>query len=478
MTKPNAMKSWGFWTSMSWLPLALGSAACGQAKSGGGLDPTNLDSGVFLDAGALVLADSGAVIDSGALVQSDTGSPLDASTREDATTMLSDAGGGLDASVEPGPNLLTTGAIGWPSHIGSRLTNTDIQFRVCTRHFPAGSAARNEVEAALAAYNAIEGTSVHFTLVETPHVSEAEMYEHGASCDAPRFYFDYVDAPFPCHGPASYDDCGDWAMNTCSVKERSGDWSGAGPRCYFNVGINPACKRHDTDPSADDYPRAANIMHELGHGIGMIHSPDWPAEDRPLVSVMQGNNAVISAYDQAFVRRFYGPDMLTSASRLVPSQVARWTDGSGRVHRQWFDPAFVGGSRDLNPRSVYIEDGQLKDCATDAEAVFAVTWFNVGQPTADGYGEGFVHALEISVEGERLPLVQFAASDMPSESQDTWVGPVGLPAAASSARLNRRFPLFFVLNEGGELGPRDDVAANELESTLFVASTASRCPGR
>jgi hypothetical protein len=262
-------------------------------------------------------------------------------------------------------DLMETTGINWTSHTSLPVSTAKFNLYVCRDHFPAGSAARKEIETAAGWYNKTTGAAIKVVLVETSHKGIDALYPLITSHNS----FDYVDNStqgFPCHDAG---DTSDWITNTC--KYAGTGWNKSAKTVFFTIAANATAVEHDTNPSATDYPTAANIAHSLGHAFGMIHSEKWPESDRGFISTMQDKVDGLSAYDVAFLRHIYRVSpVLTTTPDFVASNVVRipGNDADGFRNVSW-DKA--------NPDQLYLNaDGFYYDCATNASPVFNAAWFN------------------------------------------------------------------------------------------------------
>lgn len=249
------------------------------------------------------------------------------------------------------------------------LVTPSFTLYVCTDHFPVGSAARAEVELAIELYNNVAGTSAYIALGTAPHKSIAQLFPTSPT----KSYFDVVDNStigFPCHGAG---DTTGWAMNTCRHAQGGAWGGGSNPVDAFVISVNAANYTFDTDPTATDYPKYANIAHEIGHAFGMNHTADWTdTTSHVLLSTMQGNQSILPPHDRGYLRSFY-PGVAGNTLNLVASPKIRLpsTSDSGFSN---YDFAAV------NPTDLYLSTaGVYYDCATDAEPVLQAQWLNHGQ---------------------------------------------------------------------------------------------------
>lgn len=382
--------------------------------------------------------------------------------------------------AEPHPasvfDVLTTDAIDWETHRSRELLYPHFPLAVCDDHFPPGSAARAEVEQAVSWFNAIAGADLSIEVVNTPHLTESELFATDLDCDASTAYFDYVWEEFPCHARDEDGWTDAFSLNACSYYRVGGWGAGSLGACTFNVSVNAHRRDHADDPAAIDFPRAANIAHELGHGFGQRHTGSWPEDDQVLISTMQGNLPGLSAYDTAFVRGFHPGAPAEGPIQLVPSPLSR-QGAPGDWTKVFFGAEHIPTTRDFptNPQWVYAEGDQILDCATDAPPVFALTAFNL---SADHTGDGTspvpldADLTLTSREGETVLLVSLPLGEVDPESQVQWEGAVEFPPSVAGWSTVLPHTLRFALNARG----REGVEQNGIDAELFIVPTPAACP--
>ncbi len=355
-----------------------------------------------------------------------------------------------------GDNQRTTSQLQWSQHTRSSLAAADVTLAVCGDHFPQGSAARVEIDGAIALYNAVVASGARIRVIDEPHRGVDELFSTPPTVN----HIDYVDTlaegytAFPCHPDKTDVTCASWVMNTCRF--RSGDkggWSrGTGKVSNFVISINRNCYKHFFDSLSTDHPHVSGVAHELGHGFGMEHSTSWPDADRDLISTMQGNLTVLSAYDVAFLRHHY-PASATS-SHILASPRIRLKVGENYKSCYASD---VSGEQGAFPRELYREGTGWKDCTTGATPRLMFALFNDGtEPVFDIRG-----SLTI---GERT-VANWTAPDMDGASQDSIAEPLAF-SDAHFANLATGIDLPATLNIAA--------AADKLSISLTVALRESQ----
>ncbi len=368
-------------------------------------------------------------------------------------------------------NRQTTDGRTWLETTSGVLANPHFTLRVCDSHFPAGSAAFAEVEAAVALFNAVEGADLSIEIAHWPHVEVSEMY---ADHEEPVFHFDYVLDGFPCHSEYSAREDSlnpqSWAMNTCRYSGE-GRWAGGASFWSFNVAVNAARREHDDDPTNTDHPRAENIAHEIGHGFGMGHTPNWPEEFRGLISTMQGNQPTLSAYDHGYLRGLYPfEEVSVVPATLVPSPQVRDSDGEGGFVRTFFSSVDNPNTDRFasNPTDLYLhEGGTVMDCSTHQDPIFLAGWYNIGTEEA----AEFQCQLTLRSEDEEWVVYRWAAVSLPGEAQDHWIQQVVLPNQPSDYFVDRETSLLLRLDSGAVNG-----APVEFAAPISVHREPAGCP--
>jgi hypothetical protein len=347
----------------------------------------------------------------------------------------------------------------------------NISFEVCTEHWPSGSAAREQVEEAVAHYNRVLGADVKFTIVEKPHRDKGDLWDSPAGT-----WLEFLDnneaGTFPCHSDGSIA-CGDssgvdgWVMNTCNTTENI--W---GVPSGFGISVNTHCY----DPGKS--PSLQGLLHEMGHGLGMMHSDTWEPTDRKYISVMSGELDMLSVWDQAFLR-FYYPINTTDHVNLVVSNVTRvqtGTDSSG-------NPSFTKYIFDEdNPSQLYLDSASNRflDCAhPGTDPTFYTAWFNTGtvhasnaRVSTDAY---ILHRLVIEGGAEEVILDAWIAASMSKETQDHRVQAVAVSASdLVSLNYNTTYSLIHVVDPLDWYNETRETD-NTLAASMILRSSLAGC---
>jgi hypothetical protein len=377
---------------------------------------------------------------------------------------------GPDASIVAVPlslrlgtgNQRTTSRLQWSQHTRSSLAAADVTLAVCSDHFPQGSAARAEIDGAIALYNAVVASGARIRVIDEPHRGVDELFSTPPTVN----HIDYVDTlaegytAFPCHPDKTDVTCASWVMNTC--RYRSGDkggWSrGTGKVSNFVISINRNCYKHFSDALSTDHPHVSGVAHELGHGFGMEHSTSWPDADRDLISTMQGNLTVLSAYDVAFLRHHY-PASATSSHILASPRIRL---KAGENYKSCY-ASDVSGEQGAFPRELYRDGADWKDCATGATPRLMFALFNDGtEPVGDIRGSLTV--------GERT-VVNWTAADMDGASQDSFIEPLAL-SDAHFANLATGIALPATLNIAAAA---DSLSTQSIQLTVTLRESQAAC---
>ncbi|HVE70470.1 MAG TPA: hypothetical protein VNI54_03810 [Thermoanaerobaculia bacterium] len=261
---------------------------------------------------------------------------------------------------------LSTSSIDWDDdrHSYWQLEDGTFTLHVCKDHFPPGSKARDEIDTAVKWYNRVQGAAFDISVAGTAHKSISELYEKRPD----RNYFDYVDNGSE---KTACKDAGatDWTMSYCNYFDTFG-WSGLGDIKFFTIAANSRSRSHDTNPSADDYPKASEIAQTLAYVFGITSTILWPDSDQGYVSTVQGNLDLLSTYDQALLRHFYPGPPPYSRDLVVSPRIRK---GSSTI--SW---------EEANPDQLFPDGEEFYDCATGIAPVFRATWFNTGTLSTGG----------------------------------------------------------------------------------------------
>jgi hypothetical protein len=366
-------------------------------------------------------------------------------------------------------NLVVASDFDYADHGGRVLTQPAVTLWLCRDHFPIGSAARTEVELAADLYNKVAGTSVSVSVGSMPHKGIDRLF----SSSPTESYMDVVDnstTGFPCHDAG---EVSGWAMNTCP-HGAGADWQkGTSSVDQFVISVNANAYTFDTDPASTDYPRMANIAHELGHAFGMNHTPDWPDVDaRALLSTMQGNLPLLPPHDRGYLRHFY-PGNAGSTLNLTASPQVRVPEPS-KVSG-WSNRDFA----EVNPRELYVVNGAYKDCATWADPVFQAQWLNQGQVDTSCTVKNRFRLGPAGKEdaANKITLKEWNAAKMPAASQDRIAVTIPLAESALSA-LSKDLPydLTFKVDSDGDYG-ETDASDNVVTTPITLRSSYLDCWG-
>jgi hypothetical protein len=329
---------------------------------------------------------------------------------------------------------------------------------VCTDHFPIGSAARAEVELAIQLYNNVAGTSAYIAVGTAPHKTIQQLFPNSPT----RSFFDVVDnstVGFPCHAAG---DTSGWAMNTCR-HEQSGSWGGAAnPVDAFVISVNATAYTFDTDPTSTDYPKFANIAHEIGHAFGMNHTADWTdATSHVLLSTMQGNLPILPPHDRGYLRSFY-PGNTGSSLNLVASPKVRLPSTSTAGYSN-YDFAAV------NPTHLYLSGGIYYNCATGALPVLQAQWLNQGQIETSCRVKNRFRIGPAGPEdsASKVTVKAWEAAQMPAASQDRIAASVTITDTdLASLSMGVAYELTFMVD-------RDLAYTESIETDNVVTSTVT-----
>jgi len=364
-------------------------------------------------------------------------------------------------------HLQPTAKLLWNKHMSGKLAESHFTLHVSKDHFPLYSKPRSEIDAAVRLFNSTaHGSDVSIKTASTEHKSIDALYEENPT----RNYMDYVDNAdqgFPCHGAGDFN----WSMNTCKYHETAG-WGSRGKVKYFNIAANCRRKAHCHDPEANDYPRFANISHELAHGFGMKHTKYWPETDRKFISTMQGNLNILSSYDVAFLRNFY-PDLAFDEEYIdfLVSPVIRVKSSISRFHHSNHEFS------KKNPNEIYLIDGTFYDCKTQDGPIFHAAWFNTG---TEGGNVNIINRFSIGPAGdedfgEKVTIQEFKASGMPALSQDQWSGQPSMTASGlTNLEFDKMYALTFELDVMDHYEERSE-ENNSISADIILRRDYDKC---
>lgn len=337
----------------------------------------------------------------------------------------------------------------WNSELKNGLADPTFKLHRCLQHFGAGSPSGAEVEAGVEEINRLVGTEVHIQLEEAGHRTKLELYQRPVTGN----YFDYVDnltetMAIPCRngndipcGDILYDGTNEisadgYHLTVCKFNkilptDPIGYWGGLGRTHNFIVAVNGVCYNEsgssipahvlrDIDNVPLPYPERGNVMHELGHAFGMIHTDSSDQH----ISIMQGQLDHLSAYDAAYLRRHYPKNAPGYTNLAVSSLVRPFLNGGYR--KRLTDPnRNIHGEHPstMNPRRLS-SNGIVSnpDDNSSQSPKFYIAWFNNGTEPIES-PECILNAIVLeSLDGRvSLPLHIWKMSHIPAQSQDQFM---------------------------------------------------------
>ncbi|MBT3984115.1 MAG: hypothetical protein HOE90_22355 [Bacteriovoracaceae bacterium] len=286
--------------------------------------------------------------------------------------------------------------------LSRKLKNPKFTLQVSETHFPAGTAARAEVDKTVKLYNSLPFSPIHITVEEAPHRSKKEVYDRSPG-DRDYVILDYIDnndpGVFPCHrdGGTSCSDnkekkINGWSANSCKYKDHGGygmckPWEVTcfkSKARFFSVALNTHCRKHDTNLNSKDFPKVALLLHEIGHGFGMNHTPSWKKEDKSLISIMQGKIASLSATDAAFLYKMYGVKKKKFWD-FEASPAVRYF-GIKKKNGVETKKLVTKPLKDISPKELYFDraSAQFLQCHKNVAPKFYANWFNKSFKDAPG----------------------------------------------------------------------------------------------
>lgn len=385
-----------------------------------------------------------------------------------------------------GFRISTFNTIDWDDFANKPLRKTDVTLHVCKHHFPAGSAARKEIDNAVAMYNNTNGSAVHITVAGTDHKSKSHLFDNNES----RNYFDYLDneasGNYPCHNDGSIacsddDDKGidGWVMNACKYNRTYG-WNNGGKKTdHFVIAVNRHCKSHASNTSASDYPKSENIAHELGHAFGMGHVDSWGSH-KDFLSTMQGNLPLLSSFDKYYMKNIYPEDTDSKKVELVVSDAIRVEYNNDKGYKNFYFTNAEGTSRRASPKELYLKDRYFWDCETDRSPVFWASYFNSGNKSIKSdkevWSEIRLGKKTNSIDSsENVVLSSQYHKGLEKGAQITWAQGVKVPQRSlSNFDYNKQLKLYFKVDTEKSFSEKSE-DNNSINTTLILRSSKGQC---
>ena len=316
---------------------------------------------------------------------------------------------------------------------------------ICNEHFAENSASGREITQAVEEINRVEGSKLQFDIIRNPHKNNFELFP-----DKPtNSIFDYVDVKSEVPSKCGLANDLSFAMRTCR-HDKSGNKTN-----HFTIMAKSTNYKHFKNSASNDYPTKHGVLHELGHALGLNHTPDWNENDQKYISTMQGNLTYLSSVDIAYIRHNY-PKAMQDHRNYVVSSLTRFNGKKGTFNSD-------------NPKEFYIDaEGYLKDKATDTYPKFYTAWFNTGNidGPANKYGLNQLFLREVS-SGKIIKIKTWKAAAMPFLSQDQWKGFVKVKIEnPGSINFQKDWELVFRVNADGLL---EESTADDNEITKDVS---------
>jgi len=300
------------------------------------------------------------------------------------------------------------------------MNTGDISVKICRDHFPSGSAARAEIIRGIDYFKQVDGLDLQLNTGGYDHQSIDDRFEAFPTRGEIKIDYAYNSGNagyIPCHKPKSddletrIDEQWGFTANACSNYTWGWGNFSSNKTNASRISVNPlkvtysaadhseireVRYRHFWDVSGErlpyplsqstgpEYPRSPLFSHELGHSLGLLHTPDWPAA-LGMISSMQSHIRTITPFDLAYLKYEYG---LTSnrhssirkkdltVSHLVRYDRSETGDKDFRNYDFGTDPDT--SLKRINPLHLYPSDGQYLDCRTRQSPRFHATWFNNG----------------------------------------------------------------------------------------------------
>ncbi len=376
--------------------------------------------------------------------------------------------------------------IDWDDFANKPLRKPQVTLHVSKHHFPAGSAARKEIDKAVTMFNNTSGSTVRITVAGTDHKSKADLFDNNTS----RNYFSYLDntasGSFPCHNDGSTacsddDDKGidGWVMNACKYNRTYG-WNSLGRKAdHFVISVNTHCKDHASDITASDYPKADNIAHELAHAFGMGHADSWDSH-QDFLSTMQGNMPTLSSFDKYYLRDIYPEETNTKKVELVVPNAIRVEYNNDIGYKNFYFNDDEGTSRKANPKELYLKDRYFWDCETNRSPVFWASYFNSGNKKIQSDKEVWSEirlgkgTSKVNSSGNVVLSSQYHKG-LEKGAQITWSQGVKVPQRSlSDLPFNRTLKLYFMVDTKNTFSEKSE-DNNSINADLILRNTKADC---
>lgn len=334
--------------------------------------------------------------------------------------------------------LVSASSADFASIKSQELADPTHDVELCNSHFPSGSSAGDEIDAAIDEINRQMGITLDYNLIRSgvSHLSGPGLYR-GPIVSR----FDYLDMSDTLPTQCGTDTDQTFVMRCCR-------WNKSGGKTdHFAIMCNSNSYAHFSSSSSTNHPMQPNVMHEFAHGFGMQHASSWSNSDSiNFISTMQGDLVYLSALDVAFLREYYG----SSASchrNYVASSLTRFSGVKGKFE-------------DQNPDEFNIDvSGNLTDNATSSDPWFYVAWFNTGNEAgeSDTCGYNRLYLRQVADHSQEIELHTWPIATMHAVSQDQWQGDVSVTVPSpSSIDKTADWELVFRVNYGDNLDETTD----------------------
>ena len=313
----------------------------------------------------------------------------------------------------------------WAAVEGERYYLSPVKARyanmtVCSKHFPAGSQARKNIEAAVERINQVRNVDILFKVVDGEHLEPDQLYAHppvdtyrveltafapikGDKNKEPAFKRLAADAS-AFHWVESK---GAWFWGTANESVPSDAVVLAVDSEHFACG---ACRPMD---NADDAASLGVFSAELGHSLHIGYSNERKQSDKTHFQALtgwpgfnpdtsqlhdkfhktDGRSGFVSAYSKALLQHHYPPakPQADDNSEFVMHEILVLPEAGGAI-----TPQDTYQFNDYNPTDLYEASGTFFDCGTDKKPVYTMQYSDLSEDECDASTVGPAAFMQVS----------------------------------------------------------------------------------